>query len=189
MSRQYGPLISTPYTTLPATGVAGQFAQQGGQNYYWNVTFGAWVQFDEWVESALTTAYTNTTTTLSNVFQIPVVANATYAFEWKLIWQVSATSTLMKQAIVVPSGTFNALSIIPAINNGAAAPTFLELATSATSQNGPTAGAASTNMYNQGQGLLMVGVTAGNLSIQAGLTAAGTLTIAKGSILKAKRLA
>lgn len=130
-------------------------------------------------------AYTNATTTLSNVtgLSFPVAANQNYTADCTIIWQGSAGTTGPKYTFTGPSSP-TAVNI--AVVSAVTASTYSQGVSTAfgTSVNNTGTITTATNFVDSVKLSLINGSTPGTVQLQAAANGSGTLTIAQGSFCK-----
>jgi len=135
------------------------------------------------IAQAVTTTYTNATTTFSTVgpWTWTVAASRTYTFQCTVYFQGSATTAGPKFQATGPAspGAF-ALGVEGYTNTTALANAVVTSLSSANTALG-TLGATATNLVAHVSGALINGSNAGTFVIQAAANGTGTLTIQDGS--------
>jgi hypothetical protein len=134
------------------------------------------------VEYVVTSAYTNATTTFSNVtgLSLTVAAGTNYKMTCHITWQGSATTTGPKYQFTGPASP---TSVASSAFSMVTASTVTQTSAVALSTSMPNAGTitATTNFTDLVTIGLQNGATAGTLQLQAAANGAGTLTIQPGS--------
>ena len=153
--------------------VSGQWALQSitGQQHYPNNLF-------------ITTAYTNATTTFSNVpgISFPAAANHSYTLSCQLVFQGSAATAGPKFQVTGPSSP---TSVSLAVDGGTAAAAYADAAATAFASPVTALGsgtlAIATNLVAHVNLGVINGANAGTVTLQAAANGVGTLTIQPGS--------
>ena len=136
------------------------------------------------VSQYVTAAYTNATTTFTNVTGLtgfPVQAKTSMKLHCDIYWQGSATTTGPKYQFTGPASP---TSVIAQATSEVTASTFTQTVVTAFSTSMPNAGTitAATNFHDTVDLSLINGVNAGLVTLQAAANGAGTLTIQPGSV-------
>lgn len=170
-SFQYSPVIDYyDAQTYVCTGGQVQIATVQGSQHFPTTVFVA-------------SAYTNATTTYSNVsaFSFPVSANHSYTMSCQVVLQGSATTAGPKFQLTGPSSP---TSVLFAVDGGTGAAAYADVAATAFS-SGITAfgtlGASATNYVLHLNIGVINGANAGTVNLQAAANGSGTVTIQPGS--------
>lgn len=139
------------------------------------------VPFSQYVVGA---AYTNATTTFSNVTgltNMPVQAKTSAKIHCDIYWQSSTTTAGPKYQFTGPASPTSVISQATSMDTTA---TFLQSVVTAfsTPMANTTAVTATTNFHDTVDLSLINGVNAGVVTLQAAANGAGTLTIQPGSV-------
>jgi hypothetical protein len=134
------------------------------------------------ITSSFSSNYTNATTTFSTITNMSwtVAASRTYTLDCKLVYQVSATTAGPKFQLTGPASP-TAVVLNAEGGTGAAAYADGSTSTQTTFSNAlttfGTSGATGTNFVVNVSALIVNGVNAGTVALQAAANGAGTLTI------------
>lgn len=134
-------------------------------------------------------AYTNATTTFSNVtgLAVPILASKNYSIDCHILWQGSAGTTGPKYQFTGPAAptavAANAFSAVTAT-------TVTQASATAFASSMANAGTVTTatNFMDEVRIAVLNGTTAGTVQLQAAANGAGTLTIQPGSFCVATGL-
>lgn len=175
----WGSCTASQQISLPIIDVQDQLIENC-VNGVWNMLVQGTVNFPQ--PQIVTTAYTNATTTFSNVFSagFPVHAKTNYTVRCDIIWQGSAATTGPKYQFTGPTSP---TAVAASATSEVTASTFTQATATAFSTSMANAGTitTATNFHDIVTLGLINGVNAGTVTLQAAANGAGTLTIQPGS--------